>query len=503
MSSSTSTATLDAHEAIEPPGRTAPSEQGRTEHGVLLTVLTVVGAVLVAALHFRPWQGALLEDWALAWAWQVEGLGGFADRFSANLGRPLHVVPHYTGMVAADGAMAGPYGVLALVAVAQFLLAMWALRPLVSSWWVRWVLGLAVALHPWWVAGDVLRFMPSQVAILGVVVWLGAALRYLHAGDRRWLVLVVVAPALGMLTYQAPAGTLVLASVALAVTAAAGRRGVALVVVTTATVGAVMSWSVVIAPRLSADTYESGFLSQGLGDPGQLLRALLRTLVLHGKAVLLLLVVVVVAVIALGLSGRLARWQVWSLLALALASPLAGLAYASTVLHLNDIERIAAPVGLTLWVIACVLADELPDDTRVGRGILVGTVVATAVGAVAGYVQWTNYSSAQQELIAVVGEAREELPDDATLVVEDVSGRYGDVYLLLPPHLDVALDVEFGQGAQSVLCTATGVVRDHPKAAVFPIGTTEDCGSYLSGPGSTLIGSEETSLGTVRLHAVD
>ena len=42
-------------------------------------------------------------------------------------------------------------------------------------------------------AGDSLRFLPGQVAVLGVVVWLGAGMRYLKNGRPVWALLLVVA----------------------------------------------------------------------------------------------------------------------------------------------------------------------------------------------------------------------------------------------------------------------------------------------------------------------
>jgi hypothetical protein len=136
----------------------------------------------------------------------------------------------------------------------------------------------------------------------------------------------------------------------------------------------------------------------------------------------------------------------------------------------------------------------------VARGVLAVVLIATALGGVAGYVRWTGYSSAQQELLTAVEAVREQVPDDATVIVEDTTGRYGDVYLLLPPHLNFALDVEYGPGADGVLCTASGVVRNHPDAAVYPIATTPDCSEYLAASTATYLGEAMTEFGVVKFH---
>jgi hypothetical protein len=134
------------------------------------------------------------------------------------------------------------------------------------------------------------------------------------------------------------------------------------------------------------------------------------------------------------------------------------------------------------------------------RAFVSVALMGTLVGSVVGYVRWAGYAAAQQELIAAVAEVRDDVPDDATVIVEDMSGRYGDVYLLLPPHLNYALDVQYGAGADGVLCTASGVGRDHPVGALFPIVTTPDCAEYLTAPGATYLGEAMTGLGLVRFH---
>ena len=503
-SSLTSHALDDPRAIVEPDSAERPAVATSPSAVRLRRVLVVLAALAVAGLHFRPWQGAMLEDWNLAANWEAGGLSSLYPSLRTTLGRPFHLLPHYLGMVLSDGGVAGPFAVLAAVAVAQFLVAMWALRPLVSTWWTRWAFGLLIALHPWWVAGDILRFMPAQVSVLGVVVWLGASVRYLRTGRGIWLVPAAVAVVVGLLTYQGPAAALLMASVALAlaVSAAVPRRGATLVLVTTAAVGAVMIWSIVIAPRLVPDSYEYQLMSGGLTDPVASVRAIVRTLLLHGHGVLVLMGAVAVAVIALGLHARLRPWQVWALLALVAAAPLAAIAYASNTFHLNDAERVGLPVGVLLWVVACSVADRLPARRATARGLLAVVLLATVLGAAAGYVRWAGYSSAQEELITAVAAVREDVPDDATVIVEDVTGRYGDVYLLLPPHLNYALDVQHGAGADGVLCTASGVVRDHPDAAIFPIVTTPDCAEYLFAPGTRYLSEAMTEFGLVRFHVV-
>ncbi|HZL05040.1 MAG TPA: hypothetical protein VFE45_06440, partial [Coriobacteriia bacterium] len=190
--------------------------------GRLSAIVLAVG--LVFLVHFRPWQGGLLEEWSIALAWKSEGIDGLFTQMSAMLARPFHLVPYYLGLVLTDGGLVGQYVVLATLAVAQLIVAVWALRTLLDDTLLRWTAGLAISLHPWWIAGDTLRFLGNQVAVLCVVIWLGAALRFLQGRSWWWMCLGWGCTALGLLTYQGPALSLLVGSAVIAMLSRGARR---------------------------------------------------------------------------------------------------------------------------------------------------------------------------------------------------------------------------------------------------------------------------------------
>lgn len=467
-------------------------------------VLTWLAALVVVAVHFRPWQGGLLEDWGLALAWENEGLGGLFARAPATLGRPLHLVPHYVGMAVSDGGFVGPYAVLALVAVLQLLGARWALACWAVPWGTSLVVALAIALHPWWIAGDVLRFLPAQVSVLGCVIWLGAAGRYLRTGRVLWVAVLVVAPMVGLLAYQAPSGSLAVGAVVLALVARGhpARRSVVVVAATVASVGAVLIWSVIIVPRLSPSSYESLLLGGGI-DLLASLRAIARTLLLHAPSVVALGVLTASGVVGLGLARLIAPARVAYLLVAAASAPLTALIYASQPLHLNDPERVSLPVGVTLWLVIACAALCVPAGWRGARLVGVLAVVVIVLGAGAGYLAWTKLASHQEALIDAVEPLRAGLDDSAEIVVVDYSGRFGDVYTFLPPHLNIALDVSQGEGPDATLCTPVAVARVHPTAALYPLPTTPTCEELLVDAQVESSTTVTTEVGTLGLLVVD
>ena len=453
------------------------------------SVLAPVAVLAVFFLHFRPWQGGLLEEWGLALAWNVEGVGGFAARLPLTLGRPFVLLPQYVGMALSNGGFVGPYAVLGFVAVAQLVAALWAVAPLTGMRSLRWAVALALALHPWWAAGDILRFLPAQVSVLGVVLWLGASVRFLAGGRTRWALLIVLAPMFGLLTYQAPAAALVLGSAVLALaTSATWRRRAALVCLTVGASGAVGLWSMVLAPLLSPTSYESQLRASTV-DILASFRVILQTVELRAPSTEFAALIVAVIVVALGFSQRLSQGHAWLLLVGVASAPFAALVYFSQPTWLNDPERVILPIGVMLWVVLCCLLPALSTHRLMRVSATAVLLTGTIFGALVGYVTWTSYAASQQVLINAVQSVRKNVPHNAQLLVADQSGRFGDLYLLLPPLLNTALDVEHGAGADAVLCTPAGVV-----------GKTPDCSTLLHGKVATPLNDLVTTEGTFKVY---
>src|SRR4051812_27786878 len=105
MTSSLSSRRLDDLHVEEPEpesaDRPAPATRAPSVH--LRRVLLALSVLTVAALHFRPWQGAMLEDWGLAASWEADGAASLLPGLRTTLGRPFHLLPHYLGMALSDG----------------------------------------------------------------------------------------------------------------------------------------------------------------------------------------------------------------------------------------------------------------------------------------------------------------------------------------------------------------------------------------------------------------
>lgn len=463
-----------------------------------------LGVPLAFLVPFHPWQVGLLEEWGIQLSWQQEELSGYFARVPATLGRPLHLLPAYLGLEFSQGQMWGIGLAAALVAVAQYIGAYWAFRPLISLSGARWIIALAIAIHPWWPAGNLYRFLPAQVSVLGVVLGIGFALRWLGEGRVTWLVLAFISPLVGLLHYEALALAWCLIVVLLAVVAEASlRRRVALLLSAMAAPALVMLWSAVIAPKVRPHSYGSEIVSSG-GGLSQLdvlgsLHSIASTFK-HDAPALLALYGFAILLLGAATALRATDLRTAAVLAAGVAvSPLAAFSYALQAAHLNDPERVAFPTGTVVWLVAAIVFIRLAPRRKTSYAALATAFALVVTGGVANYLMWEGFSSDQERLLAGLTPIREQVPTDSVLILADTTGHYGDVYTLLPPYVELAVTARDGYGASVVLCTPDGVAREHPVAARFPLVTTPDCSAVPEWSSAARVGTIATDYGDVQV----
>ena len=461
---------------------------GRVWHP--FSIVVIVAGILVFLAHFRPWQGGLAEDWE----WVVDWRGSLRALWPSMIGRPLLLVPYAIGYWLTDGGVVGQFIVLGTVAVLQFAAAFWALRPLLGNRMVRLVLAFLLAMHPWWSGGFILRFIPAQVATLWWIVWLGAAVRLLSGHTRRWTLLMVAAPLLGMLTYPSSTPVLVVSAAALAFLASEIPRGRRVLVASGTAVPVIVAslWTVVIAPRIQY-TYEGDLLGNTFGLDRSLrssLRQIAKTLLFEATPLVMAGVALGLAIIALLVTRKVGLRQGVVALAMIAVAPLTALVFFATNNGLSDPERTAIPVGLTLWLVAVGVVMTLGAFPRLSAVTAIAVAGVTFVGAGAHLLTWTQYSQLQLGLIRGIQPYRVQLPDSASVWVEDSSGLYGGLYTLYGPYLNHALQVNYGSGASFSICTTVGDLElAHPGDHHFWHTGTPPCAAMTAGGPTRTLGS--------------
>lgn len=461
--------------------------------------------LLVTAQHFRPWNGGLLEEWGLERAWMDAGWHAFRGSFLSTLGRPLSAPIHYLGLAVSDGGVWGNYLLLAFAAIVQALLAFAIARSLRASAGWAVLFALVVGSHPLWPAGDLVRFLPAQGSVLGFLGAVLLLLRYLNDGRARHLLGSSLAAVAGLLAYPGLGAVLVVvaAAAAVAVPAPLVRRilacGVAAAAVLTA-----FGYSVSIAPRIYAGSYEAELI--GSADmrpaPVAILSSILGTLWRDAPLVLVsgaLLAIIAVAGLA---GGRLRPTVAVAVLGLVIISPVTAFVYSTTSLHLNDPERVAFPVSTTLALAGAFLLADAGTATA-GRVAIALIAVAAIVAVVAGAAPWVRFGQIQREVIGAIGPAVAAAHGTDVVVVQDHSGQLGDIYTFFPPTLSTASYVRHHDTSEVVLCTVDGVPRHQPIAERYPLVTTPPCSALTPRPrASDTFASRRLSTGNVDISVV-
>lgn len=377
------------------------------------SVLALSVAIVFVA-HFRPWEFAFLEEWPLAEFWVLSGPVDFFRHYAEwSLSRPLHLVPTGLGLLISGGALWGVWLVLALVAVAQFLTVVWALKPVSRSFWVNGAVALVIALHPLWPGGFLQRFLPAQAAALGLVVAAGLLIRWLQHGRIGALAGSGLALMAGLLVYPGPAVAAPLVAVAVALTLrATWRRRVIGVLTIVAATALVTLYSLVITRVIAPDaaSYEAGNFGAGVtGTPRVILTLLIEALAGEGLILCAGIAAVVLLAVVLGLTRAVSPLSAGTIGVAAVVSPLCSVVYFGNIAWLYDIDRIGYATSLGL--IAALLAWPLAARGRLPmqHAFAAVAVAASLVGAWYGIAQWQPYIALQHLLFEQIAPAMREL----------------------------------------------------------------------------------------------
>ncbi len=420
-------------------------------------VAVALGAAVVFILHFRPWEAGLLEDWLLVDQWRSDGPAEYANYLSSFVTRPITVLIVISS-IALTGDFVGYWLGHGLMAAGQFLVLIWAFRPVVRSRWLLYGAALVFALHPLWAAGYVLRFTSATEATFFSCIALGLLVRYLRSGRRLALAGAFALQAVALLTYQAGAIVFILATAAVAaVIASSWRRRLLAVSTAVLCTAVVFGYNVLVAPLINPGSYVTRLLDRGGGfvDPAEGVRTVYRIVTSDDIALL----VGIVAVLALAGLLRAARAidtvAAFAMAALAVLSPFTALVFLAEGVLIGSPERVSLVVGQTLALALIVWAIGSRSEARGLQAVLIGAgVVGSLVMSVFAIRQWNEYEAVQQQVLAAIGPAVAEASDEETVVVVDHSGTLGSDYLFFPGYLRHASSYTHGDRTDATFCRA-------------------------------------------------
>jgi hypothetical protein len=414
------------------------------------------------------------------------------------------------GFAISSGQIWGGYLVLASTATLQFFISYKLLGKLRLTKPSAITMAAIVAFHPWWPAGYTLRFLSAQLATLLFLVFLYCAVQFFTGRARPLAFLAgsIFAYGLLLLTYQAHGLSAVLVSAVFVLffREVALRKRVILFSSLVATLIAITGvWTLLIAPRVG-NSYELA-LAGSQPNPALMIANLFNTLLAyHGVTALLALIIALLLFLARSRNQQHATLDTPKTQVLILGlvmSPLVALTYLSP-LHLNDPERVLLPFGVYVWTLTALFLSvrnsQGEDPLFIGLAALVSTA---AIGLTINSVMyWSEMSATQQETVSAISTMPELANSDKVLLVADHSGVLGDVYTLLPPHLDIALSVVVpSKKSEVILCTLDEATRQHLVANRYPIATTPSCSEFVH-KGATPFSTKTLSFGTVSLYQI-
>lgn len=421
-------------------------------------VALVCGVLIVFAAHFRPWEVGFLEEWPLAADWNGGGGLAFAPSyFEWTLSRPLHLFPSFLGLALGNGAPGAIFIVLAVVAAAQLLAVVWALRPVARSFWLSGAVGMFLALHPLWPGGFLQRFLPAQTAALALVISMGLLVRWLRTGHVRWIISGCVTLLIGFAVYPGPAvvAPLLALTMALAVRSTMPRRVWAVVGIVL-TSALMTLYSLVITRFISPNgtSYELGNIEvAGVRSIHDLVYYIQSTLMTHGQLVMLGVACIAILGAVLALSGAIPHPSGWLLTGAALVSPAVSVVYFGHIGWLSDIDRLGYVISLALFVSLTVWPLNSSDHRVKLQNVLAALIVlASITGAVVGIQQWQPSIAIQHKVLNALGPVVRAASENEVVSVVDRSTTLGQASTFPLQYLASASRVWNGVDTPVWLC---------------------------------------------------
>lgn len=482
-------------------------------------VLLELGTLLVLSILTLWSVRALLEEWGLFGAFNALG-PGYMWTMAGNIPlRPLHLLAPDLYWLLTHGRPSGvPIGTLLLLLV-RYVVVRWAVSPLFQGY-DRWILAsLAAALVAWpgaWLG----RFAPALFSTVFFFLAMGLAIR-LH---RQWSLPAAVGCVASIMVLLCTYQGLALCIVALPLFALLWPRtdqtgtGLSPGIITRAEIRIALTiavafltygvYALVVSHGANGGGYEAGLAE----NSGRLLT--IDGISTHiGRAyltvfgtiptlfpLLLLLAFYLCAVQRSSVEATVpAPVRALLIVGLVAALPLFSLIYVSAG-HIGDPDRLMYPVSVAFVLVVMSLmawrqAAGPKTEDRSRAAMVVGILLAASV-MMAYHVK--KYANIQRDVITQ-SIAAIDAHHPASLLIQDATGKLGDVYTLLETTLSQALAVH-GRPVNAVICTLSAVDRIHPDAQRYPIPTTPRCENApaQAAPVLVLVAREENGRITLR-----
>ena len=481
---------------IGSPSRAQQNRRSSGVRGLALAEVATVSSLFVMAVFFaRP----LLEEWGFFAAFRSSGATTYWNLIPRFSLRPLVGIPLVLEWLIARGSSWGVGVGFGLLLMAKYGALRWAVNGFVSRR-AAWVIAtLGTVLVPW--TGEwTLRNSGSDLAPVFLYLALGASLRYADRRQARWFLLCATSIALTLATHESLTCCDLLIPV-LAVLRPArqpakmslARRGVIASAPVALGLGLYGVYAL-IAKATMGSGYEGDLAGTGSpvrhpvsavidGTPD-----IYRTLYAHSPWTILILAAIMFCLVGHLFdevpTRRLRQLWIGGAAAALGLLPLLALPYAVNPIFLGDPDRVGFPLAVGFVLLVTGLMLRFSDDAA--RSIAYpGVVVAVLLGTLAqAHSTSLDYNLENEVITATQNEAAQF--GTRSVVVQDYSGRLGDVLTLYETTLRAALAAR-GSNVAAQICTPLGVDRINPYAQILEVPTTLRCNELGPLPAHTLL----------------
>lgn len=457
-----------------------------------LIILESFTVLTLMALTF--WSvGPLLEEWDLFRAFNEHGLA-YIQIFAPSIPmRPLHLTAYALQWFLGAGQPVGVALGTGLLMIIRYLVARWAVTPLLFGY-DRWVVAVLAATLVFWPGVWLGRYGSAQLSAILFFVALGFSIRLYQRWSIIWAIGCAVSVALMLAMYQGL--TLCLAAIPFA-SLLWGRISDAKIASTYSkfnntiricfAIGAGFTLYGIYWLVVSSMVGDSGYEGALVADSARLLTA--SGLWAHIEAAyktaygqepqLLPLLLMMAFFLCKGSLEKLEIPSSWIPVAglvffLVGLLPILSIIYVN-VLHIGDVDRVLFPVSAGFVLVCISLLAYFGKDNSSNLALFNASVVVVAVLTSSVLVAYgtRHYVQLQRSVIDQTWSAVEK-GDWTSVMIRDTTGTLGDVYTFLGPTLGEASTV-LGRNLTASICTPLSVDRLHPVAQRFPIPTTPRC----------------------------
>ena len=171
-----------------------------------------------------------------------------------------------------------------------------------------------------------------------------------------------------------------------------------------------------------------------------------------------------------------------------LALPLSASMYLQSIGHLNDPDRIFCPYTACLMMVLITTLSKVsvtPRKIEIGVNTALAVVLGIWIGSVSNY--WVTVVTLDRQVVSGVSKIVALHPEYKEILVEDKTGKLGDVNTLYEGSLANAVAYSHPNVKNLTLCSLSTSVGRYPVAARFPIPGPPQCSASLIKAGELVI----------------